>query len=30
MVSVTTAPPKRNAACRPIRVTTGISALRSA
>ena len=30
MVSVTTAPPSRKAACRPISVTTGISALRSA
>ena len=30
IVSVTTAPPSRNAACRPISVTTGISALRSA
>ena len=30
MVSVTTAPPSRNAACSPIRVTTGIMALRSA
>ena len=30
MVSVTTEPPSRKPICRPISVTTGISALRSA